>query len=239
MERKRGWPAIGDWLRRRKSDANQAISDPAERRRYKRLEVEVPGKVFLPSTGKEADCVVTNISPAGAEIACGVERLLDTPIVLYAAGLGRFDGHIVWERDGSYGVKFSGSESRQARLADRLMSTGGEEAQGSDRQRDKHIASSSLAQFTRQDGSVVPCRVLDFSVSGVSVKTNVRPQVGEHVLIGGMVGRVARYHESGIGIEFVSRQRDDAGFRKSLKSLDLWRTEGSNEQPDGSDDETG
>jgi hypothetical protein len=241
MERKRGWPAIADWVRGKTRDASEKTApDLAERRRYKRVAVEVPGKVFVPSTGKEADCVVTNISPAGAEIACGIERLLDTPIVLYAAGLGRFDGHVVWERDDSYGVKFSSSVSKQARLADRLTGAGEDGPQGSDRRREKRITASGLAQFTREDGSVVPCQVLDFSTSGVSVRTKVRPQVGEHVLIGGMVGKVARFHESGIGIEFVARERDDAGFRKSLASLDLWRIEeGRDQRSGGSDDEAG
>jgi len=45
--------------------------------------------------------------------------------------------------------------------------------------------------------------VLDLSVSGVSLKTNMRPPIGEFVLIGQMAGRVARHHEQGIGIEFV------------------------------------
>jgi hypothetical protein len=45
--------------------------------------------------------------------------------------------------------------------------------------------------------------VLDLSVSGISVKTDVRPPIGEFVLIGQMAGRVARHHGEGIGIEFV------------------------------------
>jgi len=188
------------------------------------VDVEVPGKVFMPSMGKEAECLVTNISPAGAEIACEAERLLDTPIVLYAAGLGRFDGHVVWEHDGRYGIKFSGGEAKRARLAERLMNFGRAGVQDSGRL-GLLPASGRLAKFTRQDGSVVPCRVLDFSVSGVSVQTDVRPQIGEHVLIGGMVGKVARYHEGAIGIEFVARERDDLAFRKSLESLDQWLVE--------------
>jgi hypothetical protein len=37
----------------------------------------------------------------------------------------------------------------------------------------------------------------------VSLKTDVRPPIGEFVLIGQMAGRVARHHDQGIGIEFV------------------------------------
>jgi len=53
------------------------------------------------------------------------------------------------------------------------------------------------------DGQLVACEVLDLSVSGVSLKTKLRPPIGEFVLIGQMAGRIARHHDQGIGIEFV------------------------------------
>ena len=67
----------------------------------------------------------------------------------------------------------------------------------------KRAPQKGVTHFTRTDGQRVVCEVLDLSVSGVSLKTDVRPPVGEYVLIGHMAGRVARHHESGIGIEFV------------------------------------
>jgi len=49
----------------------------------------------------------------------------------------------------------------------------------------------------------VKCEVLDLSPTGVSVKTAIRPLVGEFVLIGQLAGRIARHHADGIGIQFV------------------------------------
>jgi hypothetical protein len=43
-------------------------------------------------------------------------------------------------------------------------------------------------------------------VSGVSLKTDSRPLIGEFVLIAQIAGRVSRYHEQGIGIEFVGKE---------------------------------
>ena len=60
------------------------------------------------------------------------------------------------------------------------------------------------ARFTRASGEIVICEVLDLSLGGVSLATDVRPQIGEIVLIGQMAGRVARIHENGIAIEFVT-----------------------------------
>ena len=48
---------------------------------------------------------------------------------------------------------------------------------------------------------------MDISASGVSLKTDVRPAIGEFVLIAQMAGRIARHHEQGIGIEFVGQEK--------------------------------
>jgi hypothetical protein len=192
-------------------------SVPPDRRKYKRVVVEIPGKVFLPSTGKEANCTIKNVSPAGAEIACALQNLLDTPVVIYAAGLGRFEGHVVWEIDGRRGVKFNSSELKQARLANRLN--------GAERRWHARTKENRFAQFTRDDGSVIACTIRDFSTGGVLVESSVRPRVGEFILMGGMVGCIMRVDAAGIGIEFVEREQNDADFKRSLNSLDQWRTE--------------
>jgi hypothetical protein len=48
---------------------------------------------------------------------------------------------------------------------------------------------------------------MDISASGVSLKTDIRPTIGEFVLIAQMAGRIARHHEQGVGIEFVGQER--------------------------------
>jgi len=201
------------------TDSWQWPSGATERRQYKRVAVEIPGKVFVPSSAKEGACTIYNVSPAGAELACGLEGLLDTPIVLYAAGLGRFEGHVVWEYAGRYGMKFNASELKRAKLANHLA------ADVSEQRGRKRTKVNVGAHFTREDGSIVSCVVLDFSTSGVFVRSVVRPRVGEYVLIAGMVGCIVRYDDAGVGIEFVGREQDENKFRESLASLDRWRYE--------------
>jgi hypothetical protein len=69
--------------------------------------------------------------------------------------------------------------------------------------RHERISSNALTRFTRSDGTSVKCEVLDLSQSGISLKTQVKPAVGEFVLIGQLAGRIARHHADGVGIEFV------------------------------------
>jgi hypothetical protein len=52
--------------------------------------------------------------------------------------------------------------------------------------------------------------VSDISVNGVSLKTDVKPPVGEFVLIAQVAGRVSRHHADGIGIEFLGNEKPAA-----------------------------
>lgn len=186
-----------------------------DRRRHKRVPIEIPAKVYVPSIDRVADCALVNISPSGAQIQCKLRNLLDMPIVLHAAPFGRFDGHVVWNAQGLYGIRFSASESKQARLADQIAALEKQEpAHPAEQRRSARTPSNTLSQFTREDGSIVPCVVLDFSTSGLSVNPKVRPRIGEYVLIGGVAGRVVRYHETGIGIEFVRKEDAAKPLRK-------------------------
>jgi hypothetical protein len=183
----------------------------ADRRRYRRVEVNLPGKLFVPAVSQEYACSVIDLSPGGANITCDAEIALDTQIVLYANTFGRFEGSIVRREGANAGVRFVSTALKRERTAEQLTlfmnRTLLDEA---DLRRDDRTPTKGLTRFVRHDGQVVPCEVLDLSMSGISVKTDLRPTVGEFVLIGQLAGRVARHHDQGIGIEFVGATNNTA-----------------------------
>jgi PilZ domain len=191
------------------------IEDPvvakarAERRRFRRVRVDLPGRLFIPSDSREAVCKVIDLSPGGASLECEFLPEADTHIVLYVDGFGRFEGSVV-RRDGfGFGIRFSGTVLKREKTAEQLTLFMNKSLIDDTvmRTHDRTPTKGS-AQFTRCDGTVVKCEVLDLSPSGVSVKTAVRPNVGEFVLIGQLAGRVARHHADGIGIQFVGLTED-------------------------------
>ena len=76
-----------------------------------------------------------------------------------------------------------------------------------------------FAKFTRADGQIVHGEVSDISVTGVSLKTDVRPAIGEFVLIAQIAGRVARHHGDGIDIDFVGNERAFAESTHRLNAV--------------------
>ena len=176
----------------------------SERRRYKRVAVEISGRLFVPAENHETVCKVLDMSPGGARIGTDFVPANGSQVVVYIDGFGRFEGKVARPVEGGFGIEFNCSAHKRERVAEQLtLYLNGGKIEESTLRRHDRTATKGMARFTRANGDVVNCEVLDLSLSGVSLITEIRPPVGEFVLIGQMAGRVARHHETGIGIEFI------------------------------------
>jgi hypothetical protein len=183
----------------------------AERRQFLRVRVELAGRLFLPADGREARCQIVDLSPGGAQIVSEIVPPADTQVILYIDGFGRFEGAVVRPSDSSFGVRFQCSTLKREKIAEQLtIYMNRDLVEESVVRRHDRAPTKGFARFTRANGDLVSCEVLDLSLSGVSLKTDARPPLGEVVLIGQTAGRVVRHHEGGIAIEFVTAQPDKA-----------------------------
>jgi hypothetical protein len=165
----------------------------AERRRYKRERVDLMGRQFEATENREADCKIADLSPGGARIVSDVVPPRGAQVVVYIDGFGRFEGNVARvERDG-FAIQFNCSDHKRERVGKQLAN---------------YINGIPLEiSFTRANGDVVNCKVLDYSLSGVFLATETRPPIGEFVLISEVPGRVTRHHDTGIAIEFTSQDK--------------------------------
>ena len=180
----------------------------AERRRYKRERVDLAGRQFEPTEKREAHCKIVDLSAGGARVLSEVIPPPGTLVVVYIDGFGRFEGSIARTEQKGFGIQFHCTAHKRERLAEllKLYVSGSPVDETTLRRHDRTPAKGNVS-FTRADGNVVNCKMLDISLSGVSVATDIRPPIGETVFISGIAGRVARHHDTGIGIEFVSRTK--------------------------------
>jgi len=180
----------------------------AERRRYKREQVDLAGRQFEPRENREAQCKIVDISLGGAHVLSEVVPPRGTLVVIYIDGFGRFEGSIARTEQNGFGIQFNCSAHKRERLAEMLkVYMSGSPLDQTTLRRHDRTPSKGNVSFTRADGNVVDCKMLDISRSGVSVATEMRPPIGESVFISGMAGRVVRHHDTGIAIEFVSRDK--------------------------------
>jgi hypothetical protein len=169
----------------------------------------VPGVVFgrfmLPDMSEHA-CQVVDLDTNGATFLTSDVPAMNMAIVAYLEDLGRVE---VTSKDvvpGGFRVASAYTGARLERLLQRIEWVRERASGGADQRRhprfeprDKH------SSIMLPDGRSYTCEVMDISVSGAAVKTDVMPSIGTYLMVGKMRGRVVRYLENGVAIEFVKQ----------------------------------
>lgn len=163
------------------------------------------GRYMLPDTSEHV-CEVMGLTAAGAYFS---SRNIPPPgqqIVAYIEDLGRVEAVTGEATEGGFAVEFVLKGSRRERietrlrwLIERMEGKGGIES----RRHARHEPQRSTSQITLPDGRSYACEVVDISLSGAALKVDVMPALGTYVMLGRMRGRIVRYIESGVALEFV------------------------------------
>lgn len=158
------------------------------------------GRFMLPDMS-EHPCQVSSIDADGATLLCEHSVEPGTTIIAYLEDIGRVDGTLKNATKGGFYVAFNLTGKRRERMERRLDWF--ESADPAGRRDDRYVPKESVSQITLSDGREYECEVLDISISGASIKTDVLPSIGTYLSLGKMRGRVVRYTADGIGIEFM------------------------------------
>jgi hypothetical protein len=182
----------------------QEWAQSVNRRKSHRVQIALKGKLFIIREKRELDCVVTDLSPGGAGICCKASPPRKTEIVLYIGGFGRFEGTTTQPTKDGTGIRFKYTARKRKRIADQLELFVKEGLTAVTFLREsERIRDVTIQNFTRLDGEVVDCEILDISLTGTLLKTVGRPPINEVIRLGRIAGRVVRHHEGGIGVHFI------------------------------------
>ncbi len=197
---------LSDALSRlRRAHAN----NPAERRRFRRLSLVLDGRM-LDGAGREQDCRTEDISPGDARVTSSATLAKDERVIIYLADVGRVSGRVARvSGDREYAIIFDMSAHKRERLAERLTYLITRERLGiRDPEAARAAPTRGEVEIAIDGGGLIIGEILDFSLSGVTIRTTQTPPlIGAWVRIGGVHGRVARFFESGFAIDFESHAR--------------------------------
>lgn len=153
----------------------------------------------------EHPCQVSKLTVDGAifiteQIPAGGQN-----IVAYIDEIGRVEAISADPVEGGFRVLFPQTGARRERLAARLrwLTTKAEEPGANLRRHIRYEPKDNKSHIALPDGRIYTCEVLDISLSGAAVRVEVLPSLGTFVMLGKMRGRVVRYFDNGIGLEFV------------------------------------
>lgn len=194
---------------------NSAPAETAETGNGREPRAILFGRFMLPDAS-EHPCQVTQLTPEGAVFLTGIAARPGLSIVAYIDEIGRLEATAGEAVDGGFAVTFQISGPRRERIASRIrvlrsLSPDDDEDDIRHRRDPRHETGSSASHLTLPDGRVYACEVVDVSLSGAAVRTEVIPALGTSILLGKMRGRVVRYLESGVAIEFTRQVEAPAG----------------------------
>jgi hypothetical protein len=140
--------------------------------------------------------------------------LLDVPVVgrvgdrltSYFREFGKFDGYISDTVHGGMLLELDMTRAERARLADKLvwLERKHKDPTVRDARKDaRYVPNSPHSALTLADGSIVPCFVIDASLSGAAVSSELQPGIGTPLAVGTCVGRVVRLFQEGFAVKFA------------------------------------
>jgi hypothetical protein len=179
-----------------------------ERRRFRRAPIAVSGRL-LDKSGREHDCRTADISPGDVRIAATVLPEVGERVVIYLDGLGRVSGHVARKcGEGEVAVIFDFTAYKREKMAEQLTLAMNKDLGIEEPQRATPREGPNVVRIEFETGDVYMGEVLDFSLAGITVKTEKPPPlIGVWVRIGGVYGRVARLMDGGFAVDFEPRRQ--------------------------------
>jgi hypothetical protein len=181
-----------------------------ERRRFQRVRVNLLGRYML-ADRREFPCQVVNMSPGGMALIAPASGEVGQRVIAYIDHLGRLEGQITRVYQNGFAMSVAATERKRDKLAAQLTWLANRHILNlpEDRRHGRIIPRNPMARLIMPNGVNLTVRIIDMSLSGAAIKTDMRPAIGMLVMIGKVQSRVVRHIEDGFAVEFTRLQHPD------------------------------
>jgi hypothetical protein len=182
-----------------------------DRRRHRRFELTLLGR-FMRANRQEYPCKLIDVSVGGAGLLAPVQPEIGERIVAYFDHIGGIEGTVIRELQGGFAIRLHATQHKREKLAAQItyLVNRHELDPAEARRHERVTLISKTSTMKLSDDVAVPVRVLDVSISGASVGTEIRPPVGSEIVLGKLRARVVRHHGEGVGVQFLDIQNPEA-----------------------------
>lgn len=184
--------------------ATDLTSSTPERRTFQRVRVKIYGRYMLQDRSEHA-CQVIDMSPGNVSLRCDRKGQHGERVIAYLDHIGRIEGVVARQFSDGFAMTLVASERKREKLAAQLtwLANKHELDLPEDRRHERIAPSNPMSVMQLADGRQYKCRIIDLSLSGAAVETEVRPALGVQVMLGTMRGVVVRHFDDGVAIEFA------------------------------------
>jgi hypothetical protein len=185
------------------SAAPQLASRPIERRRHARVKVALLGRYML-SNRTEFPCQSIDMSVGGLAITAPVKGRIGERVIVYLEHIGRIEGDIARHTADGFGMTVIATSRKREKMAAQLTWLANRAALGlpEDRRHDRVQPKAARIMLTLSDGTEVPVKMLDVSLSGAAFSADVKLLITDPVILGKTQAKVVRKFEGGYAVEF-------------------------------------
>ncbi len=129
-------------------------------------------------------------------------------VVAYLDHIGRVEGKITRLLDNGFAMTVGATPRKRDKLAAQLTWLANRQILNlpEDRRHDRIVPRNPMSVLKFEDGRGMACRIMDLSLSGAALAAEIKPLVGESVILGRVQARVVRHLEEGFAIEFIHAQ---------------------------------
>ena len=185
------------------SAAPQLASRPIERRRHARVKIALLGRYML-SNRTEFPCQSIDMSVGGLAITAPVKGKIGERVIVYLEHIGRIEGDIARHTADGFGMTVIATSRKREKMAAQLTWLANRGALGlpEDRRHDRVPPKATRIVLKLSDGTEVPVKMLDMSLSGAAFSADVKLLITDPVILGKTQAKVVRKFEGGYAVEF-------------------------------------
>src|SRR5205814_1268729 len=148
---------------------------------------------------REYPCQVVNMSPGGMALIAPVGGNVGDRVIAYVDHLGRLEGKIARPLQNGFAMSIAATPRKRDKLAAQLTWLANRHILNlpEDRRHDRIVPRNPQTVMVLADGSSIPCRIVDMSLSGAAVASQDKPAVGAVITLGKTQARVVRHLDDG------------------------------------------
>ena len=154
---------------------------------------------------REFSCRVLKMSSGVMKITGPVTGSVGEWVAVHLDRFGLFEGPIIRQGERVLVMRIVATNDERNKIARKIEWV--ENKKNRDRrQHDRFVPRNPHSTLYLPDGGIMPCQIIDYSISGAAVSADIMPELGAVIIVGKIVGRVARQIPEGFVAEFLMIQ---------------------------------
>lgn len=183
------------------------FSGGALHERYRTVELDLEGR-YMRSSKLEYPARLKTASVAQLAFTTPEQLTIGERIIAHFEHLGGLDGEVSGKIEGGFELCLKITTRKREKLSAQLTWLLNRPLySGLDGRKHERFAVENRSVTLRfGKNKCVECTLLDISLSGASLETLIKPEVGTQVVVGKQNAIVRRHHDRGVGVQFLEVQ---------------------------------